>query len=93
MSGKFSNDKKLDKEEKAGGSRYPWLSKVFGLLTAAVPVLISIQGPLGNGDKSQPSISVFIGEVVISSISRQDLNCGSQPKVEEKEVKFCPAEK
>lgn len=93
MKNKVSNEKKLDKEEKAGFSRYPWLSKVLGLLTAAVPVLINIQGSLGSSDKGQLSTLVFINEVVISPISRQDLYCGSQPKVEEKEVKFCPAEK
>ena len=93
MEKKIPNEKKLGKEEKAVVSRYPWLPKVFWLLKATVLVFISIQGTLGNGDKSQPSISVFINEVVISPISRQDLYCGSQPKVEEKEVKFCPAEK
>ena len=93
MKNKVSNEKKLGKEEKAVVSRYRWLPKVLGLLTAAAPALISIQGALGNSDKSQPSISVFIGEVVIAPVSRRDLYCRSQPTVEEKEVKFCPAEK
>lgn len=93
MEKKIPNEKKLGKKEKAVVSRYPWLSKVLGLLTAAVPVLINIQGSLGSSDKGQLSTSVFINEIVISPISRQDLYCGSQPKVEEKEVKFCPAEK